>query len=145
MNLVIQNLCGLSNEPDGVNIGAVSEIETGNPIVTCRQSNPGGGVFRSLFGGVAEVTLGDAEIAAIEVLDAQAQGLVGAVIFDVQGLLHRGRRGWAFGDNRRSNGGLTKSDWASCCVAAHKCEQQAAACKEREKASHCVSPIPSTP
>ena len=121
--MVIQNLGGLPHKPDGVDIGAVREIETGNPIVTRGQSNPGGGILGGLFGGVAEITFGDAEIAAIEMLDSHAQGLVGAVIFNVEGLLHRGRRGWAFGDNRRSNGGLTKSDWASCCVAAHKCEQ----------------------
>jgi hypothetical protein len=39
------------------------------------------------------------EITPIEMLDSHAQGLVGAVVLDVVGILHLGRRRWAIGDN----------------------------------------------
>src|SRR5215831_2558562 len=98
--LVVENLRGLSHKSDGVNIGAIGEIEACKTVIGRRQADPGGGILRGLFGGVAEVTFGDAEIAPIEVLDPHAQGLVGAVILDVVGVLHLSRRRWTIGDNR---------------------------------------------
>src|SRR6516165_4302838 len=47
--LVVEELRGLAGEPDGTSVGAIGEIEAGEPIVGGRQPYPGGRVARGLF------------------------------------------------------------------------------------------------
>ena len=67
--MVVEDLRGLPHKSDGVSIGAVGEVEASNPVIGCRQTDPGGRIFRGLFGGVAEVTFGETVMASVEVFD----------------------------------------------------------------------------
>jgi len=51
-------------------VGSVGEIKASQAIVTCRQADPCRRILRRLLDRVAEVLLGYAEIAAIEMLEA---------------------------------------------------------------------------
>jgi hypothetical protein len=50
--MVVENLCGLPHKSDGVNIGAVSEIEARNPVIGRRR---GSGALRPRAGRARRV------------------------------------------------------------------------------------------
>ena len=94
----------LTGKPDGMDIGAIRQIEARNPVIAGGQADPGGHILRRLFDGIAKITLSNSIIASIEMLDPEAKRLVGSVVFDVVGVLQFGGRGWAYVGGDDSHG-----------------------------------------
>ena len=67
---------GGTGDLDRLVVGAVGEVEAAQPIVGCRQPDPGFEVARMQLDGAAEVALGEAEIGGAEVLLAEAEVVV---------------------------------------------------------------------
>ena len=102
--LVIENAGGLAVEIDRGGIGVVGQIKSPQSIVARRQTDPGGYVLRRFFDGVLEILLRQAEAAFVELLDAEFDGFVRTVVFDVARVLSRKRIGGRGGASAPSAG-----------------------------------------
>ncbi len=85
---IVENFGSLAGQPDRHAVRTVGKVEAGEAIIAGRQPHPGRDILGRFFRGVAEVTLGQSIVPAVEMLDSQLEGFVRRIIFDVRGLLN---------------------------------------------------------